>query len=377
VLERVLRLHEQGWRGLLPILPPGAEPAPWLDDGKAEEIRKAAGKGPGRFVGGGRWGALGDWRNYPDDEDTLAAWGAWPAVNIGLRACYADSGVAFLDADITHPAAAGEVGAEIRRTIGRASGNPGSLDALVRIGRAPKALFPVRVRGNLRKLESTAVLIDGQRCMLEVLAQGQQAVIGGIHPGTGQPYAWPLGGLEDIGPEDLTEFSASEIGELVNRVSAILLRYGPAAGRNRERLLREDAGGPRHLDELRARDPALALDAASFVRNNDWSYDDWIRWCYALRGAFGDEGEPVWMAFSAESAKDDPATARLAWADATKAEARSDLRSGAGSVFRIAKDEGWTPPLRATEGPTPHYESDELEADTASRLLREVVAKAM
>ena len=148
----------------------------------------------------------------------------------------------FLDADVTDPAAAGEVTAEIRRTIGRASGSPGGLAALVRIGRAPKALFPIRVRGSLRKLHSTVVLIDGQRCMLEVLAEGQQAVIGGVHPGTGQPYAWPLGGLEDIGPEDLPELTASEIGELVGRVSAILLRYGPAVGRNRSRLLREGAG---------------------------------------------------------------------------------------------------------------------------------------
>ena len=55
VLGHVLRLREQGWRGLLPILPPGAEPAPWLNDDKAEEVRKAAGKGPGRYVGDGRW----------------------------------------------------------------------------------------------------------------------------------------------------------------------------------------------------------------------------------------------------------------------------------------------------------------------------------
>ena len=328
--------------------------------------RQARGRAATSATDGGR--GLGDWRNYPDDEDTVAAWGAWPGVNIGLRACYADSGVVFLDADVTDPAAAGEVTAEIRRTIGRASGSPGGLDALVRIGRAPKALFPVRVRGSLRKLQSTAVLIDGQRCMLEVLAEGQQAVIGGIHPGTGQPYAWPLGGLEDIGPEDLPELTASEIGELVDRVSAILLRYGPAVGRNRSRLLREERGRPRPLEELRARNPELALDAAHFVRNNDWSYDDWVAWAYALRGAFGDEGREA-LARVLGPERQGPAghTSRRSGRMSPRPRQRGDLRSGAGTILGIAKDEGWTPPLRVIEGPAPHYQADELEADAASR----------
>jgi hypothetical protein len=371
VLGHVLRLREQGWRGLLPILPPGAMPAPWLDGDKAEEIRKAAGKGPGRHGGDGRWSALGNWRDYPDDEATLTTWGAWPGVNIGLRACHAGSGVVFLDADITHPAAAGEVTAEIRRTIGRASGSPGGLDALVRIGRVPKALFPVRVRGSLRKLRSTVVLIDGQRCMLEVLAEGQQAVVGGIHPGTGQPYAWPLGGLEDIGPEDLPELTASEIGELVHRVSAILLRYGPAVGRNRSRLLREGVGGPRPLEELRARNPELALNAAHFVRNHDWARDDWVAWAYALRGAFGDEGRKLWLNFTAQSDKHhSTATACKIWADATRAEREGRLCSGAGTILKIAADEGWKPPSRAIEGPTAHYQGEEAAPGEAADRLR-------
>jgi hypothetical protein len=378
VLDHLLRLREQGWRGLLPILPPRAEPAPWLDDNQAEEIRKAAGKGPGRYVGDGYWSALGNWRAYPDDEVTLTTWGAWPGVNIGLRACHAGSGVVFLDADVTHPAAAGEVMAEIRRTIGRASGSPGGLDALVRIGRAPKALFPVRVRGSLRKLRSTVVLIDGQRCMLEVLAEGQQAVIGGIHPGTGQPYAWPLGGLEDIGPENLPELAAGEIGELVDRVSAILLRYGSAVGRNRSRLLRENAGGPRPLEELRARKPELALDAAHFVRNHDWARDDWVAWAYALRGAFGDEGGKLWLDFTAQSDKHhSAATACKIWADATRAEEEGRLCSGAGTILKIAADEGWKPSPRIVEGPAAHYQGEEAAPGEAADQLRTLLERTI
>ena len=90
-----LRLLSQGWQGLLPILPPGADPAARLAPDKAEAVRKAAGKGPGRHVGDGRWAGLGDWRAFPDDEDTVARWAGWPGVNVGMRACHQGSQVAF------------------------------------------------------------------------------------------------------------------------------------------------------------------------------------------------------------------------------------------------------------------------------------------
>jgi hypothetical protein len=339
-----LRLHDQGWQGLLPLLPADAEPAHHLPLDKAEDIIKARGKGPGRYVGCGRWTGLSDWRGFSDDEATVARWATWPGVNIGLRACHAGSGIVYLDADILDPTAAGEVTALIRRKIG--------LDALVRYGRAPKALFPVRVRDTIRKLRSTVVLINGDRCMLEVLAEGQQAAIAGIHPVTGKPYSWPLGGLEDIGPEDLPELTASEIGDFVVQASAILRRHGPEVGCNRAQRLREGGGKPRPLEELRARDETQALEAALFIRNEDWARDDWVAWAYALRGAFGDKGLEFWLDFTAQSkAKHhSAATARKVWADATKAEEEGRLCSGAGTIFKIARDEGWTPTLRADKG---------------------------
>jgi hypothetical protein len=294
MLAHALRLHDQGWRGLLPILPSDAVPARQLDPETLDLFNRSRGKAPGRHAGQQRWELLKDWREYPDDEAAITRWAAWSGANIGLRACHQSSGVAFLDADITDPTAAGEVGELIRRKIGP--------DALVRFGRAPKALFPIRVRGTIRKARSSVVLIDGQRCMLEVLGEGQQAVIAGIHPGTGKPYAWPLGGLDDIGPEDLPELTADEIGELVAQASAILLRHGLAVGRNRSTLLREGSG-PRPLEELRARNEALALDAARYVTNADWAYDDWVLWAYALRGALGEQGHEVWLDFSRQGEK--------------------------------------------------------------------------
>jgi hypothetical protein len=66
------RLHEQGWRGLLPLLPPDAEPPRHLPPDDVEKFIKARGKAPGRYLGDGRWALLSDWRGYPDDEETIA-----------------------------------------------------------------------------------------------------------------------------------------------------------------------------------------------------------------------------------------------------------------------------------------------------------------
>jgi hypothetical protein len=212
-----LRLYDQGWRGLLPILPPDAEPARGLPPDKLEDFLRGRGKAPGRYAGGGRWALLANWRGYPDDEESIASWSAWPNVNVGLRACHQGSDVAFLDVDVTDPKAAGEITALIRRKIGP--------DAPFRIGNWPKVLFPVRVPGGIRKAKSAEVLIGDKRCMLEVLGEGQQAVVAGLHPGTRQPYSWPLGGLEDPRPGR----PAGADGRRDRRTGGAGVGYPPAA----------------------------------------------------------------------------------------------------------------------------------------------------
>src|SRR4051794_1516019 len=120
MLHHAPLLREQGWRGLLPILPPDAAP-------------EGRGKAPGLYLGNGRWANLADWRNYPDDEATVEEWAQWPGVGVGLRGCHADPHVAFIDADILEPTAAGEARRLIRKLIGQG--------APVRIGQAPKEAY--------------------------------------------------------------------------------------------------------------------------------------------------------------------------------------------------------------------------------------------
>ena len=89
--EIALRLQDQGWRGLLPLLPHDAAPHIRLAADKAVGVEAGRGKAPGRWARAG-WSLLPDWRSYPDDVETIEGWASWPGVNVGLRACHARPG---------------------------------------------------------------------------------------------------------------------------------------------------------------------------------------------------------------------------------------------------------------------------------------------
>ena len=205
--------------------------------------------------------------------------------------------------------------------------------------------------------------------MVEMLGQGQQAVVAGIHPRTGRPYVWPADGLEQTEPAKLPLVTPADLAEILAACSKVLLRHGKAVGRKGRSIRAEFAAHPKPLHELRARDPAMAMAAAEFVVNSDWSRDDWVAWAYALRGAFGDAGKDLWLRFSAQSVKaTNPATAEKVWRDATQAEIDGLLRSGAGTIIAIAKEEGWTPP--PSPGLPPYFDGGEQDPAQARADLR-------
>ena len=346
---------------MLPLLPHDATPHIRLVRDKAMEVASGRGKAPGRWARAG-WSLLPDWREFPDDVDAIEAWSQWPSVNVGMRACQTAPWVAFIDVDVLHVEASSELMEMLRR---RLQGG----EFIWRIGNPPKFLIPIQVTAPVTRLRSTVVEIDGQRHMIEILGAGQQAVVAGIHPKTGHPYVWPAGGLEDTEPGKLPLLSPTELNEIVAACSSILLRYGPPVGRKGRSLNAEGNGQPKPLHELRARDQALAMAAAEFVINTDWSRDDFVAWAYALRGAFGDAGRLIWIRFAAQSVKaTNPATAEKVWRDATQAERDGHLRAGAGTVIAVAKEEGWTPP--PLPGLPAYFDGGEQDPAQASADLR-------
>src|SRR3954452_23786675 len=75
--EIALRLQDQGWRGLLPLLPHDAMPHVRLAPDKVAEVEAGRGKAPGRWARAG-WSLQPDWRALPDDAETVEGGAHWP-----------------------------------------------------------------------------------------------------------------------------------------------------------------------------------------------------------------------------------------------------------------------------------------------------------
>jgi hypothetical protein len=64
---------------------------------------------------------------------------------------------------------------------------------LVRIGQAPKRAILLRTDAPFKKTVGNVIAPDGRDQKIELLGDGQQVVVFGIHPDTGKPYSWPRG----------------------------------------------------------------------------------------------------------------------------------------------------------------------------------------
>src|SRR5262249_46321702 len=74
----------------------------------------------------------------------------------------------------------------------------------VRIGQPPKRAVLFRVNDPFAKYAVTLVPPDGgAEEKIEFLADGQQVVVDGIHPKTGEPYAWFGGEIGKFSRDDL------------------------------------------------------------------------------------------------------------------------------------------------------------------------------
>jgi hypothetical protein len=367
------KLVDQGWRGALPILPPDASPAPGMDADTLKGFYKGRGKAPGRWTPAG-WSLLPDWRNHPDDADTVEIWSRWPDVGIGMRCCHGPGPqIVAIDVDVPHPEAAAAIMALLRARLA------GSGAFLARVGQAPKFAVPVRVAVPMRRQATAEFLIEGyeKACRVEVLGKGQQFVVAGVHPATGRPYAWS----DDLlwtAPDELPALTVQQVLELVAECGRVLARFGKPVGRKGgERGLQGRQDG-KTLHELRAYDPVRAMAAARHVHNVDWSRADFVTWIYSLRGALGPRGWPLARDFAAQSAKQtNPETVRKIFADATKAEKRGELCSGAGTVLWVAGKEGWKDDNDQPDPEHSYYRPDLLDAAAATDRLRHLIREHM
>lgn len=112
-----------------------------------------------------------------------------------------------LDLDITDEILANAVVEFVRGWCGKSGGV-----MLRRVGQAPKCAIFFRTIVPFKKISMPLVGPDGKQHKIEMLGDGQQAVVHGIHPGTGRPYEWPDG-------QDLCDVAAEHLGQPPKRFS--------------------------------------------------------------------------------------------------------------------------------------------------------------
>lgn len=208
---------------------------------------------------------------------------------------------------------------------------------LCRIGNAPKLLLPYRADKPFGKLQTPELILpDGTVGRVEVLAVGQQFVGFGIHPATRRPYEWENGQSPFNTPAgSLPMVTREQIVAYLEKVERLLRAEG--AKTKTERSDRERVGCKAAgigADDRPSEE--VVEEALGFVPNFDLPYDEWIDVGFALYSYYGAAGLRIWMAWSAQSAKNDLAVSEAKWASFATGHSIT-IRT----LFGMAKRNGW------------------------------------
>ena len=162
-------LYEIGFTDLVSVIPPNAELSA-MSKIQADQ----AGKAPGRQNAQGTWGGYA-WQDYVPTPNDVERWDRSHA-NIGLKA----SKYPAVDIDVVNEGLARVIGDMAVKALGKAP---------MRIGRFPKRLFMYRTDEKIGRMQVRFRDDRGVEQLVEFLGDGQQYVIGGIHPITKEPYS--------------------------------------------------------------------------------------------------------------------------------------------------------------------------------------------
>jgi hypothetical protein len=271
-------------------------------------------KKPGQFKRGA-WTDYPEWNRHterPTTDAEVTTWSKWPDCGIGI----VGGAVAAVDIDILENA---ELALQIEQLARARLGDTPAL----RIGRAPKRMLVYRAAQPFRGIK---------RHPLEILCLGQQFLAYATHPDTGAPYVWPDEALADTDISDLPVITAEAAAAFLDEAYALL----PEA--LRQRCLSVVTSATDHLRSHSQIGTLPAISAAlDWLPNAELDYDSWMRIGMALKGALGDAGADLFAEWSAQAAKDMPATTAKAWASF-----KPD-RIGAGTIYHLAMGRGWQP----------------------------------
>lgn len=187
--------YDGGFTDLVSITAPGGviSPLSTLQPG-------GMGKAPGLLTSQGWVGY--NWRHRVPSRGDVAAWQAGDG-GLGLRL----GRFVAVDIDVLDEDESAALTRLARKMLGPAP---------QRVGRAPKSLLLYRTEELLTKQR----VVWGEHAV-EILAEGSQCVIEGIHPGTGRPYQWgPEWPVTVLGMEALTQVTLAGVTAFLTAVEA-------------------------------------------------------------------------------------------------------------------------------------------------------------
>ena len=182
-----------GFEDVIPIVPPDA---PISASSKITPEQR--GKVPGRQNGRGTWGGW-DWRRHRATERDLERW-AQSGAGIGLRTAHFPA----LDIDVLDP--------ELAELI---EGSRWISARRRAVGRAPKRALAYRTDepfGRMRLWFGPPG--EEHTHLVELLGDGEQYLVDGIHPGTQRPYEWSAHPTRNGGAGALTMIDQAQVEAL-------------------------------------------------------------------------------------------------------------------------------------------------------------------
>ena len=179
--------------------------------------------------------------------------------------------------------------------------------SLTRVGQAPKCILPFRVEGAFSKIRSCEYEDEvGSKHAVEVLADGQQFVAYGIHPGTNEPYKWVRG-------KSIADVSHSELPIITKeQAEAFIAYFEEIAGQQDGWELARKGMSPADVDpdDLSMFKPKLDMSTEDVRHllisvNPDCHHDEWVRVGMGLHHHFDgdDTGWMIWDEWSADGSK--------------------------------------------------------------------------
>jgi hypothetical protein len=164
----------------------------------------------------GKKPVLQNWSSkFDSNSDEIALWERLygSATNTGILT----KPTPALDADVTHPEAAEAIEALILDRFADIALVP------TRVGQPPKRIFLFRAAQPITKITRVLISPDGGEERIELLGDGQQVVVVGIHPTTQLAYLWFGADIVKLTIDDLVEIDAGQAQQLVDDIVRLLI----------------------------------------------------------------------------------------------------------------------------------------------------------